>query len=87
LPTTAALLPHGLNWLSKHVVPSSLRYQRDVSDAVSELLVILSDTRQNEIVDDQRALQSYRALLSSLTAIQHPRAAEVETLLSSRGGF
>ncbi len=87
LPTTAALLPHGLNWLSKHVVSSSLRYQRDMSDAVSELLVILLDTRQNEIVDDQKALQSYRALLSSLIAIQHPRAVEVETLLSSRGGF
>jgi hypothetical protein len=87
LPPTAALLPHGLAWLNKHVLAGSLRYQRDVSNAVSELLVILADTRQNEIVDSQPALQSYRALLSSLTAIQHPRAVEVETLLSSRGGL
>jgi hypothetical protein len=87
LPATAPFLPDGLNWLNKHVVSASLRYQRDVSDAVSELLVILADTRQNEIVGDQKALQSYRALLSSLTAIQHPRVVEVETFLSSRDGF
>ena len=87
LPATAPLLPDGLNWLDKHVVSASLRYQCDVGDAVGELLVILADTRQNEIVENRQALESYRALLSSLTAIQHPRAVEVETLFSSRGGL
>ena len=86
-PGTAALLPDGLNWLNNHVVAASLRYQRDVGDAVGELLVILAGTRPSEVVDNQLALQSYRALLSTLAAIQHPRAVEAETLLSSRGGL
>lgn len=87
LPATATLLPDGLNWLNKHIVSASLRYRRDVSDAVGELLVILADTRRDEIVENRQALESYRALLSSLSAVQHPRAVEVETLLSSRGGL
>lgn len=85
LSAAAALLPNGLTWLNEHVVPSSLPYQDDVGNAVGELLVILADTRFNEIVGNQQALRSYRALLSALAAIHHPRAIEVETLLSGRG--
>ena len=87
IPAAAALLPHGLAWLHAHIVPVSFRYERDVSNALGELLVILADTRHEGIVKSPQMLESYRALLSRLTAIEHPRAIEIETLLASVEGL
>ena len=81
-----ALLPDGLSWLGERLPPKLLRHQRDVSNAVGELLVLLLRTRREAVLGNLQTLQTFRALLSRLSEIQHPRAIEVETLLAGGEG-
>lgn len=77
------LLAPGLVLLSDSVAAALLKYQPEVSEALGRLLLRAVRLESPLLFGNTVTLAAFRTLLNHLSEVQHPRAVEIESALTS----